>query len=140
MIRNEERNELIKQLRSEALEVRVCFREFSFKAVALSSAVLSIVPGTMDEFPTVVFATSPISCGKFLNCDCQNHEGLLSSFLAYFFRLANKNGSDEMTWHFAKLASRIVAVVYGHLYIRTTVLRCCLAAQTIRHRPIPSFQ
>lgn len=59
MIRDETQNVLIVQLRKEASDVKACFNNFSFQALAFSSTVLAIMFGTLKNYETSVLAAIP---------------------------------------------------------------------------------
>jgi len=60
MVQDSEEQKLIDQLRKEASDVKSCFTNFSFQALALSATVLGVTFGAMEEFYTAVLAPTPV--------------------------------------------------------------------------------
>jgi hypothetical protein len=86
-------NDLIKQLRAEANEVKKCFTNFSFAAITFSATVFGVIAGTVDQYAEVSFAAVPVVALLMVVCRI----GI------YKYSTANRNYGYEL--HLARLAS-----------------------------------
>jgi hypothetical protein len=86
-------NDLIKQLRAEANEVKKCFTNFAFAAITFSASVFGVIAGTVDKYVEVSFAAVPVVALLMVVCRI----GI------YKYSTANRNYGYEL--HLARLAS-----------------------------------
>lgn len=128
MIQDEKERLFLEQLRKEASDVKACFTNFSFQALALSSAVLALMFGAMEKFPYATLASVPViillmivcRIGIFKYSTANRHYG----YELYLGRIADLYGSNPQNELYQRLRSiRWEVALRAWRVVQTTVFR-----------------